>query len=78
MTTVILSYYFWFTKKWEKWEATFRIPCGGVSSQKRPNIYGPGYVIFYLDGKPAAEMRTVSRIPHARSCCMVLRGSNLK
>lgn len=45
-----------------------------------PNIYGPDctpLLVLYLDGKPAAEIRTVSRMPHARSCCMVLTGSIL-
>lgn len=32
---------------------------------------------LYLDGKPAAEMRIVSKTPHARSCCTALLGSNL-
>lgn len=31
----------------------------------------------YLEGKPAAEMRMVSRRPHARSCCVTFRGSKL-
>lgn len=35
------------------------------------------FAVFYLEGKPAAEMRMVSRMPHARSCCVTLRGSKL-
>lgn len=38
------------------------VACGGVG---------------HLDGNPAAEIRMVSRTPHALSCCTALLGSNL-
>lgn len=40
-------------------------------------LYQMLLLIFYLDGKPAAEIRIVSRMPHARSCCTALTGSKL-
>lgn len=49
-----------------------------ITSDKKCDVwYDASLLIFYLEGKPAAEIRTVSRMPHARSCCMVLIGSRL-
>lgn len=37
----------------------------------------PSALVSHRDGNPAAEMRIVSRMPHARSCCITVRGSKL-
>lgn len=34
-------------------------------------------LMWHLDGKPAAEIRIVSKMPHARSCCTALTESKL-